>query len=198
MNSEIIEAGPKDHGEVVETLARAFQSDPALSWIVPNEERRKTALRGLFRSTVPADAAAGVVIRSAGDESAALWRAPGQADSTFGEFVSTMLPMLSTFRTALPRALTVSNGITAHRPKDHYWYLHYIGVRPDHQGKGFGGRLIRERIVAADAAGVPSWLETATPDNVGLYQRFGFAIINEWDVPQGGPHFWGMMRPVGG
>jgi len=197
MNSEIVEAGPGDHQEVTETLARAFQNDPALSWIVRDAERRKAALRGLFRSVVPADAKVGKIVRSTGGEAAALWRAPGQADSTFGEFLSTMMPMLATFRTALPRALTVSNGITAHRPKGQYWYLHYIGVRPNHQGKGFGGRVIRERIAAADAVGLPCWLETATPDNVGLYQRFGFGIVNEWDVPDGGPHFWGMMRQVG-
>lgn len=187
-----------DYAAVIETLALAFQTDPALSWIVPDEQRRMAALLGLFRSTVPADAKAGLVTRSASDESAALWRAPGQADSTLGEFVATMLPMLATFRSALPRALKVSDGISAHRPKGAYWYLHYIGVRPAHQGKGFGGRLIRERISVADAAALPCWLETATPENVGLYQRFGFVIENEWDVPGGGPHFWGMMRPVSG
>jgi ribosomal protein S18 acetylase RimI-like enzyme len=186
-----------DHGAVIETLAQAFQTDPALSWIVPDEQRRMAALRGLFRSTVPADTKVGVVTRSAANESAALWRAPGQADSSLGEFLATMLPMLATFRTALPRALTVADGITAHRPKGAYWYLHYIGVRPAHQGKGFGGRLIRERTAVADAAGLPCWLETATPENVGLYQRFGFVIQNEWDVPDGGPHFWGMMRQPG-
>ena len=197
MSEGVTQAAASDHRAVIETLALAFQTDPALSWIVPDAARRAAALRGLFRSVVPADAKAGYVARSTGDESAALWRVPGQADSSLGEFLTTMLPMLATFGTALPRALTVSNGITAHRPKGRYWYLHYIGVRPEHQGKGFGGRLIRERTAVADAAGLPCWLETATPENVGLYQRFGFVIENEWDVPGGGPHFWGMMRAAG-
>ena len=196
MSSGILLAGEHDHREVIETLALAFQDDPALSWIVRDTERRKVALRGLFRSVVPADAKVGKVVRSTGGEAAALWRAPSQADSSYTEFVISMLPMLAAFRTALPRAMTVSDGITAHRPKGSFWYLHYIGVRPEHQGKGYGGRVLRERIAAADAAGVPCWLETATPANVGLYQRFGFTIVNEWDVPKGGPHFWGMMREV--
>ena len=187
-----------DHGAVIETLAQAFQTDPALSWIVPDVERRKAVLRGLFKVLVPVDAKVGLVARSAGDESAALWRAPGRADSTIGEFLSTGIPLALHFRGALPRALTVSKGIETHRPKGDYWYLHYIGVRPEFQGKGFGGRIIRERTAVADAAAVPCWLETATPENVGLYQRFGFVIANEWDVPGGGPHFWGMSRPIGG
>lgn len=194
----IVQAPTSRYAEVIETLALAFQSDPALSWIVPDAARRKAVLRGLFRSVVPADGKAGVVTHSQGNESAALWRAPGQADASFGEFVATMLPMLAVFRSCLPRALSVSNGISAHRPQGNYWYLHYIGVRPDHQGKGFGGHLIRERIAVADVVGMPCWLETATPENVSLYQRFGFAIATEWDVPSGGPHFWGMMRSAGG
>ena len=50
-------------------------------------------------------------------------------------------------------------------------------------------------ILVADAEGLPSWLETATPENVPLYERLGFVTQVEWDVP-GGPHFWGMMRPA--
>lgn len=194
----IVPASAADHAAVIETLAQAFLTDPALGWIVPDAERRAAALRGLFRTLVPMDAKVGMVARSMGDESAALWRAPGQAHATFAEFLTTVIPMVSVFRTALPRALTVSNGIDAHRPKGAFWYLHYIGVRPVHQGKGFGGRIIRERTAVADASGLPCWLETATPENVGLYQRFGFAVVNEWDVPGGGPHFWGMMRPATG
>ena len=194
----IVSASPTDHADVVESLAQAFQTDPALSWIVQDGERRKSVLRGLFRSVVPADANAGFAARSNGNESAALWRKPGHASAGTMEFLSSLFPMMAVFRSTLPRALTISKGITAHRPEGHYWYLHYIGVRPVHQGKGFGGKLIRERIAVADEAGLPCWLETATPENVGLYQRFGFAIANEWDVPDGGPHFWGMMRPVGG
>jgi len=38
----------------------------------------------------------------------------------------------------------------------------------------------------------PVYLEIVTPENAGLYQRLGFAVIEEWDVPRGGPHFWSM------
>jgi GNAT superfamily N-acetyltransferase len=198
MSIPVVEALAHSHGAVIETLSQAFQTDPALSWIVPDAERRAAALRLLFRAQVPADAKVGMVTRSTGDEAAALWRAPGQADTSLAELLTTAPSMLSAFRTALPRALTLSNGIAAHRPAGRYWYLHYIGVRTAQQGKGFGGRIIRERIAATDDLGLPCWLETATLANVGLYQRFGFVIANEWDVPNGGPHFWGMMRPVGG
>ena len=181
---------------VMETLAQAFQTDPALSWILPDPDHRARALRSLFHVLVPADFRAGVALRSDGDEAAALWRAPGQAHSGTLEFLRSVLPLIATFGTALPRGLKVQGSIDAHRPKGRFWYLHYVGVRPAHQGKGHGGRIIRAQTAVADAEGVPCWLETATPENVPLYERLGFVTQIEWDVPGGGPHFWGLMRPV--
>ncbi|WP_422060997.1 GNAT family N-acetyltransferase [Sphingopyxis sp.] len=190
----ILSANSDDRPAIVETLAQAFQIDPALSWIIPDPARRASALRGLFRALVPADMRAGVALRSDGDEAAALWRTPGRAHSGMLEFLRTVIPLVATFGTALPRGLTVQNSIDAHRPRGRFWYLHYVGVRPEHQGKGHGGRIIRAQTAVADGEGLPCWLETATAANVPLYERLGFATQVEWDVPNGGPHFWGMMR----
>ena len=192
--SDIKSGGVDNKPALVETLAQAFQTDPALSWILPDPAHRSRALRSLFRVLVPADMRAGIALRAAGDEAAALWRAPGQAHSGTLEFLRTVIPLVATFGTALPRGLKVQAGIDAHRPKARFWYLHYVGVRTDHQGKGHGGRIIRAQTAVADAEGLPCWLETATPENVPLYERLGFATQVEWDVPGGGPHFWGMMR----
>ena len=192
--NDIVRVSRADQAALVETLAQAFQTDPALTWILPDADHRFRALRGLFRTLVPADMRAGLALRSGGDEAAALWRAPGQAHSGTLEFLRTVVPLVATFGTALRRGLRVQGSIDAHRPKGQFWYLHYVGVRRDHRGRGHGGRIIRAQTAVADAAGLPCWLETATPENVPLYERLGFVTQVEWDVP-GGPHFWGMMRP---
>lgn len=196
MGEHIGKARPDRLPAVMETLAQAFQSDPALSWILPDPDHRARALRSLFGVLVPADLRAGVALRADGDEAAALWRAPGKAHSGTLEFLRSVIPLVATFGTALPRGLKVQGGIDAHRPNGRFWYLHYVGVRPEYQGKGHGGRIIRAQTAVADAEGLPCWLETATPENVPLYERLGFVTQVEWDVPGGGPHFWGMMRPV--
>ena len=126
---DIRSAGVDDHPALVETLAQAFQTDPALSWILPDPVHRARALRSLFRVLVPADVRAGVALRAPGDEASAQWRAPGRAHSAMGEFLRTVIPLVATFGTALPRGLTVQGGIDAHRPKGRFWYLHYVGVR---------------------------------------------------------------------
>src|SRR3546814_8298393 len=76
-----------DQPALTETLAQAFQTDPALSWILPDPAHRARALRGLFRTLVPADMRAGIALRTPDDEAAALWRAPGRAHSGMPEFL---------------------------------------------------------------------------------------------------------------
>ncbi|MBE1525935.1 GNAT superfamily N-acetyltransferase [Sphingopyxis sp. OAS728] len=196
MTDTIQQAGQAELPAIIETLAQAFQTDPALSWILPDPVHRQRALRSLFHVLAPADLRVGVALRSAGDEAASLWRAPGRAHSGTLEFLRTVIPLVATFGAALPRGLKVQASIDAHRPKGHFWYLHYVGVRPEHQGKGHGGRIIRAQTAVADAKELPCWLETATPENVPLYERLGFVTQAEWDLPAGGPHFWGMMRPA--
>ena len=44
--SEIFRAGPADRSALIETLAQAFQTDPALSWILPDPGHRATRLVG--------------------------------------------------------------------------------------------------------------------------------------------------------
>jgi len=69
----------------------------------------------------------------------------------------------------------------------------YAGVRPKHQGKGWGGAAICEGLTRARSERLPVYLETAKESNVALYLKLGFKAVGEWDVPEGGPHFWSML-----
>jgi len=186
-----------DQANVVQTLALAFQDDPALSWIMPDPERRKARLPRLFEILFNSDFPNGMILKSPRYETCSLWRAPGRADTGLWELVRSAVPMLQVFGSAIGKGIAISNALDAHHPKGFpFWYLHFVGVRPDFQGKGWGGSIIREGLKRAAREGLPAYLETATPQNVPLYLRLGFEIVEEWDVPDGGPHFWSMLRPV--
>lgn len=190
-------AGRTDRSAVIMTLAEAFQNDPALSWIMPDPERRRARLPILFEILFKSDQPAGMILKSPSGEAASLWRAPGRADTGILELIRSAIPMLRVFGGGIGRGIAISNALDAHHPKDFsFWYLHFVGVRPDAQGKGWGGAIIRDGLARAASDGLPAYLETATPENVTLYQRLGFDIINEWDIPDGGPHFWSMLRPA--
>lgn len=78
-------------------------------------------------------------------------------------------------------------------PYDH-WYLMLLGVDPEHQGKGYGGRLLRGMLTSVDEAGLPCYLETTTEENVELYRHFGFSVIDEFTVPDTTVPIWIMLR----
>lgn len=184
-----------DRAAIINTLARAFQDDPAMCWILPDASARAKCLPRMFTIIVPLDFASGTILHSPRHEVATLWRAPGLAETSTWTMMRHAIPLLRAFGFSLGRAMTIGDAIDAHHPKGFdYSYLHYAAVRPDHQGKGWGGAAIRAGIAQADADGKPIYLETATLSNVGLYQRLGFDVIEEWDVPRGGPHFWSMLR----
>ncbi len=192
----ILKANSAEYAAVIATLSDAFMTDPAFTYILPSEAARAKALPKLFALMVAADAKAGSVIRSSKDEAAALWRNPGMAKDEGGTSLGLILNMLRIFGFGVARAGACADALTAHFPEGRYHYFHFVGVRSAHQGKGWGGAIIREGLARADADGLPTWLETATPENVPLYQRLGFVTQIEWDIPKGGPHFWGMMREL--
>ncbi|WP_292946393.1 GNAT family N-acetyltransferase [Novosphingobium sp.] len=181
---------------LIRTLARAFQDDPALSWILPDPELRRLRLPRLFAVMIKADRRAGMILSAPNGEVVTLWRAPGQTKAGLVETLAEGWPMLRTFGRALGRAIMVSEAMAAHHPApDDYWYLQYAGVDPAAQGKGWGGAAIRAGLAHAEAAGKPALLETAKEANLAIYLRLGFEVLEEWQVPKGGPRFWTMVRP---
>ncbi len=59
---------------------------------------------------------------------------------------------------------------------------------------------VRDAVPADEPAPIPRggaavYLKTAKRDNVGFYEKIGFQVREEWDVPGGWPHFWSMLRP---
>ncbi|HLU35595.1 MAG TPA: GNAT family N-acetyltransferase [Thermomicrobiales bacterium] len=81
-----------------------------------------------------------------------------------------------------------------YRPSEPVWFLGSVGVHPAHQGKGLGRAVIQPGLDAAKKAGVPAFLETSDPGNVRFYERLGFDITAEYDLPDGGPRTWSMIR----
>ena len=78
---------------------------------------------------------------------------------------------------------------------DHY-YLGVIGSDPAARGRGHGSAVLRPGLDAADAAGLPTFLETGTEGNVGFYRRFGFEVTAELDLDDE-TRVWCLTRPPG-
>lgn len=198
MERTIVELGKAHRTAAVATLAAAFQNDPAVCWIIPDPVARARRLRLMYDWLFDDHLAHGLILGTPGAEAVTLWRGPGKVHYRTPLRPAHLLHLLRIFGPCILRAAKVGDTIDAHLPRgEQRYYLRYAGVRPDCQGKGLGGLAIRAGLARAREAGLPAMLETATPGNVGLYQRLGFAVIEEWDVPgRAAPHFWTMEHPA--
>ncbi|CZR59174.1 uncharacterized protein PAC_09066 [Phialocephala subalpina] len=58
-----------------------------------------------------------------------------------------------------------------------HWYLEFIATRPDYQGKGAAGQLLRWGIERSEEEWAETYLE-ASPDGKPIYERFGFEEVD--------------------
>ena len=82
-----------------------------------------------------------------------------------------------------------------HDPKAPHWHLGPVGVERALQGKGVGGALLRAFCARMDEDRAMAYLETDKPENVAIYEHFGFRTVAE-DQVLGIPN-WFMVRNAG-
>lgn len=82
-----------------------------------------------------------------------------------------------------------------HDPKKPHWHIDPIAVLPGRQGQGIGSRLLKYFCDHVDGRDQAAYLEADQLQNVRLYERFGF------DVIEGEPIFdhnnWFLWRDPG-
>jgi len=90
----------------------------------------------------------------------------------------------------------IDEGRKKHMKNKSFAYLQIIGVASENQGKGHGGKLLREFIAVADEVKIPIYLETETESNVNLYEQFDFKTLEKMNLPVINQPMWAMMREV--
>ncbi|WP_026123067.1 GNAT family N-acetyltransferase [Nocardiopsis halotolerans] len=195
-----------DVSGVTRVLSRAFYQDPLFRWLFPDDglrmaqNARACAMMAGF-AHVPSghatvaesreEPARGPVVRGA-----ALWTPPGA--TTEGPLVLLRsLPhwirLLGPAR--LPELVRYLGGLKASAPEEPHWYLSMLGSDPAVRGSGAGTRLLRAGLTRADSEGVPVYLETTNPANIGYYERFDFRVTRAIHHPTT-PSAYCMLRPA--
>lgn len=179
-------------------LARAFDTDPVWSWILPDEASRIRRLTGVFGILLH-----GVHLRHEGTETAgrdgaveaaALWDPPGRWRVPLRVQAVHTVPLIRALGSRTPAALRALGEIEKHHPREPHWYLAVLGTDPSAQGNGLGTALLRSRLDRCDAVGLPAYLESSNPVNVPFYMRFGFAVTRDVAMPGSCPPIQLMWR----
>jgi ribosomal protein S18 acetylase RimI-like enzyme len=191
---------PRDQlGAAAHVLTRAFDDDPVFRYLYPSPRRRRWTCLGFMRAIVR-DALPFGEVWSAIDDGAVVatagWLPEGSyppsrrraARQLVGAWGALLTP--HTFRDGL-RFLTETEKL---HPKEPHWYLPVIGVEPDRQGEGLGGRMLATVLGRLDTNGVPAYLETSTEANVAWYRHHGFEVREQVHPASAGPPVWTMWR----
>ncbi|MFE6921146.1 GNAT family N-acetyltransferase [Nocardia sp. NPDC057663] len=181
-----------------DALGAAFRHDPVMSWILPDERRRATGLPWFFAAVArhvffPLDASDLALHEDGTVAGVAMWTPPDRWQSNIATDLRVMPGLIRAFGRRTLAGKTVGDLIKHHHPKEPHWYLAMLGTTPEARGAGYGSTLLRSRLARIDAEGAAAYLESSNPDNVPLYERFGFTVTGELRIP-GGPPLWPMWR----
>ena len=163
---EIVRATPDDHQPLSRVLARAFEDDPVLSWLVRTDSKRDRARRRFFEVALHTVARHDLVFRAGEDLGAALWVPPGA------------------WRLGLARELRLLPSLIA-----------ISGLaRTARTLQGIGAALMRRGLAECDERRLPAYLENSKERNLPLYCRLGFEVVEEIAFGPGSPRQWLMWR----
>lgn len=180
-------------------LSDAFVDEAGLNYWLKQGREKERARRRFFDAIVE-DAVHPerdiYVAESGGDHlGAALWVSAGRKafDLSVLKQVSLGPLMLSIAGVAgMQRGFALAAKLETYHPKVPHAHLVFLGVATSAQGCGVGSALLKHTLAPLDASGMVAYLECSTPRNVALYQRHGFDVTGEFDLPS--LHMWTMTR----
>jgi GNAT superfamily N-acetyltransferase len=182
--SAVRAAASGDVDAVTHVIMLAFSVDPITRWAIPDPHAYLSVMPEFVRAfgghAFPNDTADWTADRCG----AALWLPPGVEPD--GE---RMMALLQTHgsREVLPDLQSIFEQMGQYHPVEPHWYLPLIGVDPARQGSGLGSILLRHALARSDRDGVPAYLESSNPRNIGLYERHGFVrlgLIQSGESPE--------------
>jgi ribosomal protein S18 acetylase RimI-like enzyme len=174
-----------------QVVSAAFDDDPMFAWLLPDPLPGADGRAAWLGVLIEAYAAGGTVDVVRDDEGsiagAALWKLDdrslpySEAPTIGGLLMALVGPQAAITRGGALRVFS------ERKPEPPYHYLQFLAVHPDHQGRGFGRHLVAAGQQRAAAAGVPVYLESTNPANLGFYRAMGLTQVGTFDLQPDGP-----------
>lgn len=180
---------------VAAALAEAFYDDPQFMWIVPDDKRRLDILERAFLLFLrkiwfrqdECYTTDGVV-------GACVWERPGEWKIGVLPQLRMAPAMIAIFGRYTPRMVRAITAVESNHPTELHYYLPFVGVVNDWQGRGIGAALMGPILERCNRDRMPAYLEASTPRNRALYERHGFVVTEEFHLGKDSPPIWRMWR----
>ncbi|MFI1441022.1 GNAT family N-acetyltransferase [Streptomyces fructofermentans] len=198
MGVAIRRAGEADREAVTRLLDEAFQNDPVSSWVFPDAEHRRRThplLMGAFLDLVMDE---GYVDLAEDGSACALWLSV-PAEGHEGEDAGGGDDGPALIREAVdpgnPRVEQIARLTAEIHPQGRaHEYLWMIAVAPGRQCEGLGTALIEHVLDRCDREELSAYLEASSARSRDLYERLGFAPVDQPLELPSGPLMWPMWR----
>lgn len=196
MNHKIRKAGHADTGRLAVLLARAFDDDPFISWLVRKDKKKQYRMERLFHVCLSELCLRHEQVFTTEDfTGGTLWYPPGTSEISFARQLSLagkILPVVG-WSGLFPLVIALDNMNKKH-PEGKYYYLQFIGVVPGHQGKGKGAALMKPILDVCDNENCGAYLECSKETNIDFYGRLGFHVVEKFFPYKTSPPLWLMWR----
>ena len=181
-------------------FADAFVDDPVFRFLRPGRLRRRARLQTMFVVELELYVLrnGGIVWTTSDYAGAVATLPPGAWEMTRSMTGREALRWVRAFGMRLPRASRVQRAMEKRHPREPHFYVRTVGVRPAVQGQGVGSMLMQPTLETADSAGLPAYIEASSERSAALYERLGFRHLEAFELPDGGPPVWPMLRPRAG
>jgi len=173
-------------------LAAAFHDDPRVSWLIPDDGRRRATLPAIMELFAEHFQPHGENHVNESGSGVALWLPPDAAPTPEAEerLGAGLVALAGEDIARFDQLMATSE---ANHPTEPHYDLMLLGVIPDRQGVGIGSALLHAVLDRADREHLPAYLEATSPRNRALYERHGFEVTAELRVADC-PPLWAMWR----
>ncbi|MEX2235139.1 MAG: GNAT family N-acetyltransferase [Cyclobacteriaceae bacterium] len=168
---------------VIEILSRSFDKNPSVNYVVKPGPGREHRIRKLMEYSYDMCNAFGQVwISEDGHGCTLILMSDRKRTSIRTLLWDLKLAVSAIGLRRVGKVMNRESRIKAFHPTLPYSHLWFIGVDPDHQGKGSGSSLLKEVIEECERRQSPIYLETSVDRNLSWYKKFGFEIFHTLDL----------------
>lgn len=200
---KVVEASKSDTEHLGSILGEVWKDHPLYCYMIEDEAKRHRMARWVNQRVVAYGQHYGTVYTDEGKTGASVFmEANGQA-ITLPRLIRLGLHMApfkmgwSGFRKFLRFSSQTEKVHKRHMPGRHYFEI-ATAVDAAKHGEGMGAMVTTAALVTAgtevaDVAGLPCYTETVFENVVEWYERFGYNVVEEVDIPNVGK-LWALAR----